>query len=146
MSRICFSSLPGSSLKIETIWDGDSDVSKASTALSRLTLSLPHLANNIKSVSSKSNITYSVRKDVSFWVLFDVHTLTCDQALLLPFLCWRPSADFLTWNHPPTHQKQTNKQKPDRRLFTRTNEQWSNWWALVTPSKERDSLPGSLEI
>ena len=48
--------------------------------------------------------------------------LTCDQALLLPFLCWRPSADFLTWNHPPTHQKQTNKQKPDRRLFTRTNE------------------------
>ena len=126
MSRICFSSLPGSSLKIETIWDGDSDVSKASTALSRLALSLPHLANNIKSVSSKSNITYSVRKDVSFWVLFDVHNLVHTSNLR----SGAPSSLFvleavsrLSHLKPtPTHQKQTNKQKPDRRLFTRTNE------------------------
>ena len=123
MSRICFSSLPGRSLEIETIWDGDSDVSKASTALSRLrTFGKQYKIRELQI----EHYTYSVRKDVSFWVLFDVHnfvhTLTCDQALLLPFLCWRPSADFLTWNHPPTHQKQTNKQKPDRRLFTRTNE------------------------
>ena len=76
-------------------------------------------------MSSKSNITYSVRKDVSFWVLFDVHnfvhTLTCAGAPSSLFVL--EAVTRLSHLKPSPHpQKQTNKQKPDRRLFTRTNE------------------------